>query len=97
LGFNRPIEDGSISSSNNFPHNLQTTKEKETYFWGENIEDIWLEKTSKIEEKTEIMQQPNPNPDSQAENQNYTNIEEIYINKLWCTLFPERQAFNRYQ
>jgi hypothetical protein len=42
LGFNRLVDDGSIYSSNNFTHNLQTTKEKKTDFVVEDIEDIWL-------------------------------------------------------
>jgi hypothetical protein len=67
---NRPIDNGFISNSNNFSHHLQTTKEKETDFLVEDIEYILLEKTTKIEENTEIMKQTNPNPASQVEKPN---------------------------
>jgi carbon dioxide concentrating mechanism protein CcmN len=69
------------------------TKEAEKPEFVEEMEDLWLEPETKVEEIPEIPTQPNTHP----EPVNAPVVGQIYINQLLCTLFPERQAFNRSQ
>lgn len=99
LGPNHSIGNGYISNNNDFFPNLQKTKEKNTKLLEEleEMEDIRLRTTTEVDEDPKISKQPNPPPDSQTENLNSPVFGIIHLNSLLCTLFPERQAFNRSQ
>ncbi|GBF79292.1 transferase [Aphanothece sacrum] len=83
---------GSILDSNDVIPKPETTEVEKPEFV-EEMEDLWLEPETEVEEIPEIINPPNiPN-----EMPNVPVVGQIYINQLLCTLFPERQAFNRSQ
>ena len=99
LGSNRFVGNGSISNRNDSSPNPQLTEKKKTELLAklEDMEDIFLRRTTEVDETPKISKQPNLPPDLQTENLNSSVVGLIHINKLLCTLFPERRSFNRPQ
>ncbi len=95
---NRSLDYGKedISNGNNSSPSPQMTKSQKPAFV-EEIEDVWLETATEVDESAEIPSPSNPPPKPPPENQNSPVVGQIYINNLLCTLFPERQAFTRSQ
>ena len=83
---------GSVTDTNGSMPKPETTEAEKSEFV-EEMEDLWLEPETKVEEIPEILTQPN----TPTEMANVPVVGQIYINQLLCTLFPERQAFNRSQ
>ncbi|MEA5509107.1 transferase [Crocosphaera sp. UHCC 0190] len=87
-----PDSNGSLSDSNGSLPKPEITEDKQPAFI-EEMEDLWLEAETTVPEMPEIPTPPKPSP----ETKNAPVVGQIYINQLLCTLFPERQAFNRFQ
>ncbi len=87
-----PDRNHSISDRNGSPSS-DNKRDKEQPMIVEEVEDLWAEPETEIDETPENPPQTTP----PAKPQNQTVVGQVYINQLLCTLFPERQAFNRSQ
>ncbi|MEA5536063.1 transferase [Crocosphaera sp. XPORK-15E] len=83
---------GSSPDRNGSIPKPEITEDKQPAFM-EKMEDLWLEAETEVPEMPEIPTIPKPSP----EPKNAPVVGQIYINQLLCTLFPERQGFNRFQ
>lgn len=83
---------GSIGDRNGSPPS-DNKRDQEKPMMVEEVEDLWAEPETEIDETPKNLPQTTP----PAKPQNQTVVGQVYINQLLCTLFPERQAFNRSQ